>query len=361
MLHVIQLTPPGRGAVATLRVEGAGAVDAVQAGFRSRRPLVAYAVDRPIVGHFGGNSGEEVVVRRCADDAVELHCHGGYATVTRIEEALIAGGCRRLPWRDWSAAGQKDSIAADALTALADARTHRTAAILLDQHHGALRRAFDEIRQAIDRHDVEAISRNIKILQDRIDLGKHLVRPWSVVLAGRANVGKSSLINALMGYDRSIVHRAPGTTRDAVTAATAIDGWPVELCDTAGLRHAGDVVEQAGIERTEQRLAQADLAILIFDRGSPWSIEDQSLVERWPAALLVHNKSDLPPAAGDRPAGLSTSALRNEGVEGLLESIARRLVPSPPPHGAAVPFTTEQAALVCRFADEAKSLNLSNR
>ena len=109
-------------------------------------------------------------------------------------------------------------------------------------------------------------SQQIAILLARADLGRHLVRPWSVVLAGPVNVGKSSLINALAGYGRSIVHHAPGTTRDAVTAATAIDGWPVELCDTAGLRPAATPVERAGIERAQERLAQADLAVLVFDR-----------------------------------------------------------------------------------------------
>ena len=359
-LRVIQLTPPGRGAIATLRVEGPGAVDVVQAQFRSHagRPLIAFAVDRLVVGHFGSDSGEEVVVRQCADGAVELHCHGGHATVAMIEEALVAGGCRRITWPDWVAVKHCDPIAAAALTALADARTQRTAAILLDQHHGALNRAFDEIRQSIDRRDADAANRQIKILLDRINLGQHLVRPWSVVLAGRVNVGKSSLINALMGFGRSIVHHTPGTTRDAVTAATAIDGWPVELCDTAGLRNSGDALERAGIERTEQRLAQADLPILIFDRGETWSAEDQTLLERCPAALLVHNKCDLPPAAGDRPAGLSTSALRGDGVDNLLQSIARRLVPSPPPPGAAVPFTAEQAAMVYRLAGEVDRLGM---
>ena len=139
-LHVIQLTPPGRGAIATLRIEGPGAADVVQAHFHTRqgRPLTAYPIDRPVVGHFAGDRGEEVVVRRCAAGAAELHCHGGFATVTMIEETLIAAGCERMTWRDWTTGRCADPIAAAALVALADARTERTAAILLDQYHGAL-------------------------------------------------------------------------------------------------------------------------------------------------------------------------------------------------------------------------------
>ena len=201
-------------------------------------------------------------------------------------------------------------------------------------------------------------SQQIAILLARANLGRHLVRPWRVVLAGPVNVGKSSLINALAGYGRSIVHDAPGTTRDAVTATTAIDGWPVELCDTAGLRQGGDAVERAGIERAQERLAQADLAVLVFDRGVPWSADDQALVDEWPGSLLVHNKRDLPGPADDRPTGLMTSALRGDGVENLLEAIARRLVPDPPPAGAAVPFTAEQMETVYRLADEIDRLGI---
>ena len=231
---------------------------------------------------------------------------------------------------------------AAALTALADARTERTAAILLDQYHGAFSRALSDIRQAIDRGDRPAARRQIDELSAHVDLGRHLVEPWRVVLAGRVNVGKSSLINALAGYDRSIVHSTPGTTRDAVTLVTAIDGWVVELCDTAGLRAGGDALERAGIERAQQRLARADLIILVCDRSETWSGEDQVLVDQWPTALLVHNKCDLPPAPGDRPAGLLTSAVRGDGVEKLLAAVSKRLVPIPPPAGAAVPFTAAQ-------------------
>ena len=124
-----------------------------------------------------------------------------------------------------------------------------------------------------------------------------------MVLAGRTNVGKSSLLNALAGHGRAIVHHVPGTTRDAVTVATAIDGWPVELCDTAGLRPPDDAVERAGIELARERLAEADLVVLVADRSRPWSAEDQALRDQWPGAVLVHNKCDLPASAGERPAG----------------------------------------------------------
>jgi tRNA modification GTPase len=353
-LQVVQLTPPGRGAVATLRIEGPHAVETVQASFRARsgRPLAAYSTGQLVVGRFGGEQGEEVVARHTGDEAVELHCHGGRAAVAMIEETLVAAGCRRVGWQDWTVVRYDDSIAAAARVALADARSERCAAILLDQHEGALGRALDEIRQAIGRGDASSARAEIDALLAQTELGRHLTRPWSVVLAGRANVGKSSLLNALVGHGRAIVHHAPGTTRDAVTVTTAIDGWPVELCDTAGLRPPSDAVERAGIELARERLARADLVVLVADQNAPWSADDQALFDQWPAATLVHNKCDLPASAGERPTGLRTSALGGEGIEVLLETIARRLVPAPPPPGAAVPFTDEQVETINRLTGE---------
>ncbi len=148
---------------------------------------------------------------------------------------------------------------------------------------------------------------------------------------------------------RAIVHPAPGTTRDAVAVTTAVDGWPVELCDTAGLRAANDAVELAGIERTRQRLAGAELVILVSDRSAPWSAEDQALADRWPAAVLVHNKCDLPASPDRRPTGITTSALCGQGIDALLATIGRRLVPDPPAPGTPVPFSKKQVELLCQW------------
>ena len=241
--------------MATVVVEGSGALRAVEAHFhaKSGRPLADYATNAIAVGQFGAPPGEQIVVRRRADESIELHCHGGHAAVAKIEQVMVGEGCRLVAWEDWVAGRHDDPIAAAAMTALADARTLRTAAILLDQYHGALRRAIREIEEAIAAGNPEAAKTLADTLLGRAELGRHLVRPWQVVLCGRPNVGKSRVINALAGYQRAIVHPTPGTTRDVVSVQTAVDGWPVELSDTAGLRDGGDELERAGVELAQRK------------------------------------------------------------------------------------------------------------
>jgi len=366
-LTITRLTPPGRGAIASLRIEGPGALRALAAQFRPGRldradspeanpaqntlsRLEALPADRPLLGRFGRAPGEQVVLRRSGPREYEIHCHGGKAAVDAVEQTLLAQGGTRLDWQQWIHQKETDPTAAQARIALARARTERCAAILLDQYHGALAAAFGEIDQAL-AHGQHARARQlVEQLRSRARLGRHLVEPWRVVLCGRPNVGKSSLLNALLGYPRAIVHHQPGTTRDVLTARTAVEGWPVLLCDTAGLHTGGDAVEQAGVARARELLAAADLVVLVFDLAQPWSAEDTRLVQSRPDALLVHNKCDLPecaesvPGVASRPDGLRTSALRGDGLAGLLGAIARRLLPEVPEPGAPVPFAEEHFA-----------------
>src|SRR5574340_886813 len=124
-LRVIRLTPLGRGAVATLLVEGPGAIAVVGGAFRPKAPraLAEPNADRPIFGHVGGDSGEEVVLRCRNEQSIELHCHGGLAAAAMIEAMLVAAGCKPVAWQDWVSDHSEDPIAAAALRALADART----------------------------------------------------------------------------------------------------------------------------------------------------------------------------------------------------------------------------------------------
>jgi tRNA modification GTPase len=291
------------------------------------------------------DAGEEVVAYRRGATCVEIHCHGGVAALSAIVESLLALGCEEIDWRNWLVETAEDPLVAAAEIALALAPTERTAAILWDQRRGALRNAVESIRSLVASGEITRAIGVVERLLELAPLGQHLTAPWTVVLAGRPNVGKSSLINALVGYERAIVHPAAGTTRDVVSAAAAIDGWPIELTDTAGLRQSSESLEAAGIELARKRLAAADLAVLVFDASSPWTEDDESLAAAWPNALRVLNKCDLPAAVSiERLAGvIRTSAIRGEGLEDLRREIASRLAPSPPRPGEAVPFLFEQA------------------
>ena len=168
----------------------------------------------------------------------------------------------------------------------------------------------------------------------------HLVEPWQVVLAGPPNAGKSSLMNAIVGSARAIVHSEPGTTRDWVDALTAIDGWPIALTDTAGLRDSFDSIENEGIRRARLRIAAADLVIFVVDATFGWTDTHTQLraATNGKRSLTVWNKIDLLERMDCPPEAISTSANEGRGISELLAAISKKLVPAVPPPLAAVPF-----------------------
>ncbi|HEV3137464.1 MAG TPA: GTPase [Pirellulales bacterium] len=346
--QVVLLTPEGRGAVASLLVEGPQALEFVAELFHPAhgRSLADTPSGKIVFGRWQlSDRGEELIVCRRDVQRIEIHCHGGHIAATAIVASLVERGCRAVAWRQWISESVQDPIAAAAQIALAGASTERTAGMLWDQATGALRRALDTIAAQIEAGQSELAACGVDALIERSALGCHLVAPWRVVLAGRPNVGKSSLINALLGYRRAIVHETPGTTRDVVTAVAAFEGWPVELADTAGLHESTDPLEISGMRLTHQRLSTADLAVLVFDASRGDSADDKRLASRWPEALRVFNKCDLMSSESSisgRPPGLHVSALRGEGLGELEHEIAARLVPRVPARRSGVPFTAKQ-------------------
>jgi tRNA modification GTPase len=180
------------------------------------------------------------------------------------------------------------------------------------------------------------------------DFGVHLAEPWNVVLTGRPNVGKSSLINALLGYQRAIVFDQPGTTRDVVTAETAFEGWPLLLADTAGLRETCEELEAAGIAMTRDRLEGADARLILVDLSQPPTPDDLQLIASWPGELVIGHKCDLGDQWQDQlPCdAIRASSVTGEGLELIQQRLVRRIVPEVPVAGTAVPVSRRQVRLL---------------
>ncbi len=376
------LTPTGRGAVAVVAVHGPQSLTAVDGFFfaKNRRPLFDQSIARIVYGHWGSKGGEDLIVCRRVADHVEIHCHGGSQSVATIVGDLTTTGCREISWQEWLGHQTKCSLAIEAQIALSQAASLRTATILLDQFHGALQRELTAIRDLLNSDDVALAQSRLTSLLATAELGMHLTRPWQVVIAGKPNVGKSSLINALVGYQRAIVFDQPGTTRDVVTASTVVDGWPVVLSDTAGLHDSTDELESAGINLARERLATADLVVWVLDAAEPYAISWQEIMDREVAELglslsgkrlLVLNKIDRASVIEVSLDAIATSATTGAGIEKLLAAISAALVPEVAPNGAAVLFTEWQGTAVAEalqgcqqgnVSDAAKTLsNLLNR
>jgi tRNA modification GTPase len=166
------------------------------------------------------------------------------------------------------------------------------------------------------------------------------------VLCGQPNVGKSSLVNAIVGFQRAIVHDVPGTTRDVVSQSTAIAGWPVSLRDTAGLRESEDLIESKGIEKAKTEIEFADVVVCVFDGSRSWTAEDQAILDSIQPHLVVGNKIDrVASSPSNMPKAsdfLKTSATTGQGVENLIAKIANVMVPDSPSKDQAFPVAPDQ-------------------
>jgi tRNA modification GTPase len=350
------LTPIGRGAVATIRVvcdfgawNGTGAdcndLRSIDSLFRAVNGLTLsqQPLKRIAFGTWGTTNTEDLVVCLLDSAVLEIHCHGGDAAVQRVLNDLTTVGCEILDWR-MQLESTNDILAAECLDVLSRTSTWSTTQIVLEQSNGLLRSAFLRLSELNRAGDETELNQSLDELLRWVTFGLHLSTPWSVVLTGRPNVGKSSLINRLLGYERAIVFDEPGTTRDVVTGETAFEGWPVVLADTAGIRRDAAQLEAAGIALARERLQVADLCIVLVDLSQPPMVDDELLITQWPSAIVVAHKSDLPDQWGDRlpAAAIRVSSVSGDGVTKLQQMLVKRLVPEVPPPETAIPLTPRQ-------------------
>jgi tRNA modification GTPase len=353
-VRVALLTPPGRGALAVVGVAGAAALQTVAKLFHPRggAPLASRPDGTIAFGRWAdAERGEELVVVQRSPESLEVHCHGGVAASAAVIRSLEAAGAVRQPWPEWLAAGGAAEIEFEAREALAQASGPKAARILARQLAGELGREIDRIAalRAAGRQ-AEADAATSRLLRAS-RVGLRLTKPWRVVIAGPVNAGKSSLVNALAGHARSIVSAEPGTTRDLLETRIVLDGWEIDLVDTAGLRGedlaAASPTERAGIVRAIAATGEADLIVRLSRTGcQPVSFDH-------PRELHVLSQCDRSPADAACPPGvIRTSAVTGEGIPELATAIVRRLVPEE--HGdptllaGAVPFTQRQVDRLLR-------------
>lgn len=318
------LTATGRSAVAVVLIQGPEAIAAVWATFqpanahRFKEGQIRYGVWR--------STGESVVVSPTRAGEVEVHCHGGVAAARQVLADLRAAGCveRRSDFVN-SHSAVIHPMVAEAMVVASRCQTARTAAIAMDQVRGALVKWFD----------TGAKDPSPDQLLRWADWTMRLDQPMDVVLIGPPNVGKSSIINAIVGYDRAITMDMPGTTRDVLQAETVIDGLPMRFYDTAGVRDADESIEREGVRRAELAAGSADLVIVVRDQR-------QSLPTNpaWKRVLRVCNKTDL--GVGPEPDEIATAATTRQGIETLQQRIVQTFIADVPPPNAPVILTPHQ-------------------
>ena len=393
-------TAPGRSGVAVIRVSGPEAFQIAERltgkarlpetrearGARETREVSVVKIYAPVsLATLVPPVIDECVVLAfraphsyTGEDVVEFQCHGGAVTPRRVLAACLAAGARLARRGEFTQraffAGKLDYDQAESVLDLIDAKTARAADAALEGLAGRKRRALKglydvalglsaKIEHALDVDEgelpedfAETLESEISDLQSRISTavrrareGRLLRTGALVVLAGPPNAGKSSLMNALLETNRAIVSDVPGTTRDSIEEWLDLDGWPIRLVDTAGLRETKDEIEAEGVRRSEELMAKADVVLMLgIDGGEELSPVCRSSAVGCPSlvfglsscVLSLHSKCDL-----GRGPGLNVSAKTGEGLEELKREIVRRLEAKVGEKDESESLSTDEAAL----------------
>ncbi|MHA3771666.1 tRNA uridine-5-carboxymethylaminomethyl(34) synthesis GTPase MnmE [Verrucomicrobiota bacterium sgz303538] len=359
-------TPFGEGAIALLRLSGPHAAEVADTVFRGKRRVTEMQSHRQHFGDIvdGDRKLDEVLlsIHRApasytGEDVVEIACHGGILVTRRILELLLRSGAKAAEPGEFTQRaffnGKMDLTQAEAVMDLISAQTDLALRAAGEQLEGRLGARIRELRERllellahveayIDFPDEDIDPDTGEVLLGRMDAvrtelqrllatagqGKILREGVRTVIFGAPNVGKSSLLNLLLGYERAIVSATPGTTRDTLEEVINLRGIPLRLVDTAGVRDAADAIEREGIERTRRQLERADLVLHIRDASLSRESSETAGASALPLhhELLVLNKSDL----GEDPSWNGVNAVRlscltGEGSDTLAEAIEARV------------------------------------
>lgn len=327
-------TPPGEGGIGIIRISGEKSKEILNRIFAAANP-VAGENRKMTYGHVidpaDGKIIDEVLVvymrapkTYTTEDVVEINCHGGMVPLRKTLELVLKNGARMAEPGEFTKRaflnGRLDLTQAEAVIDVIKAKTDKTFDVAMNQLEGLFSARIKKIREKlvdilvnitvnIDypdedieeityeklETDLQDVEREVTLLLDSAQTGRIMQEGLSVAIIGKPNVGKSSLMNSLLGEGRAIVTAIPGTTRDTIEEHLSIRGIPIRLTDTAGIRETEDVIEQMGIEKSKESFNQADLIIFIVDSSRPLSPEDEEIMKLLDGrkSIVLFNKIDL--------------------------------------------------------------------
>ena len=373
-------TPIGKGAIGIVRISGKNSLSILKSMFRTKsgKKVETFEERKMHYGTVVDQSGEAIdevlgVYMKApksftGEDVVEIHSHGGIVVVRKILREVLKRGARLAEPGEFTMRafinGKIDLIQAEAINQLIEARSEVAAKLALKQLEGDLSKKIREIRDflletkayveaAVDfpEEEIEIIEssrvkeRLLKALEEIKNLvetyreGKLIREGVKVAIVGRPNVGKSSLLNALLQEERAIVTEIPGTTRDVIEETITFRGLPLRLIDTAGIREAKERVEQIGIEKSRKKLKEADVILFLIDGSTRLTDEDRKIlseIKNRKNVILVINKKDLGLKFNCRKAQelklnrcVEISAKTGEGINKLGELINQMVMLEP--------------------------------
>lgn len=397
-------SPPGPGGIGVIRISGSNSLAILETIFSPSRPITSFSSHRLYYGWINDPEADRPIDEVLAvymaaphtytrEDVVEIQCHSSYLVMERILalvlrlDAVLAdpGEFTKRAFLN----GRIDLSQAEAVIELLDASTSQGLDMALVNLQGGLQQDVTAIQQvlvgmravvevAIDFPDDDVEILDAAEMQEQLqgevidplagliavsDQGRIFRDGVSVVILGRPNVGKSSLLNALLREERAIVTAIPGTTRDTIEEVVNIKGMPVRIVDTAGIRNDAGEVEEIGIERARRKMAEADFIFYLVDGSVPLSPDDHLLYDavRDKSVILVVNKVDVAPADSDEIAAVfpedlprvAISATRGDGLAELEQQffdLVTQGQPWEPGHGS-VPNVRQQASLERTLVD----------
>ena len=364
-------TAPGEGGIGIIRISGPKSLEVAEDIFfsMSGKKISEYPARTLIFGNIkdGDKKIDEVLVAYMkgpnsytAEDVIEINCHGGFISVKRILELVLSKDVRLAEAGEFTKRaflnGRIDLSQAEAVIDVINAKTDKAHEVAENQLNGSLSNRIREFRDkvtellaqvevAIDypEEDIEFIAyttieektrelnKDIKKLYETSESGKIFREGLKTVIVGKPNVGKSSLLNSILGENRAIVTDIPGTTRDVIEEFVNIKGIPLKIVDTAGIRETDDVVEKIGVEKSMASFDTADLIIMVVDSSSELSEEDREILEKVQGkeTIILLNKTDLPQVIDEEEVKkyvneeniIKISALHNEGIEDVHDRI----------------------------------------